>query len=582
MELLPVSVIIPVHDAGDVLRRQLDALVSQVDAPAFEVIVVLNRCRDHSHDVAMSYRAALDIHVIKADQRPSAAYARNIGASSARGEFLLFCDADDVVGATWVARMVSPLASGAADLVGGRIDVDRWLLDDWIYEWRYAQFDGVCVQRQRPPRLDYVLGASLGCTRTSFDSIGGFDEQFAHAGMEEVDLAARLLRAGARIGAAPGASVLYSPRTDLRGVLRQARDYARGNALYEVKTGTQAPSGRRTTPVGGALRLTARLVLREHEVRPKVVVGRSLARYWALRERRRASRRPWAASSPPTTWDFVAPQAIPVVGGLALAARPVQARWYSDGGLERASLFAVAAILTSDSSFVDCGANVGVFSVAAALRVGPRGRVLAFEPDPRMLAVLSANLRRHRVEDVVEIKPVAVGACAGRLPYRRYENDLVSGFGRAPETFSPGRLLDEREVSVVALDQHADGRVDMVKIDVEGFESDVLAGSKQILVRNPDAVWIVELNPASTRAAGRSVDDLLAFFPVDRWSLWLIDELAGSGVQPIRPFLDAERKAAESAPASWYGNLLIAPRHRDEELRTVVSTINHEIGGGWV
>src|SRR3954452_14318195 len=116
---LTATVVIPVHNGAGTLGEQLEALASQIDAPEFEVVVVLNRCTDASREVAAAWTGQLDLSTIEADDKAGAAYARNAGASSSRGSCLLFCDDDDRVSEQWVAEMLRPLLTGTADVVGG-------------------------------------------------------------------------------------------------------------------------------------------------------------------------------------------------------------------------------------------------------------------------------------------------------------------------------------------------------------------------------------------------------------------------------------------------------------------------------
>ncbi len=173
MSELTASVIIPANNAAATLSRQLEALASQAQPPSFEVIVVANCCSDATVHVAGEFAHKAPTPVVTADEQASAAYARNIGAGAAAAPYLLFCDADDVVGQGWVEGMLAPLIEGRADFVGGTIQVDRDGLPDWIYRWRYSFFDQRCIRERQP--LPYVISAALGVTVEAFNAVGGFD-----------------------------------------------------------------------------------------------------------------------------------------------------------------------------------------------------------------------------------------------------------------------------------------------------------------------------------------------------------------------------------------------------------------------
>lgn len=234
---MAASVIIPAHNAEHCLPVQLAALARQDFAAAFEVVVVCNRCSDGTAPAAERFLGRLNIKVISADEKASAAYARNVGAQHAKGSLLLFCDADDQVSEAWVRSMVDALERGPADFVAGRLDVDRQGLPNWIYDWSYAWVDGKCLLGQGGGDLPFVSSAALGVTRSAFDSVGGFDERFSEAGGEDRDLSWRLFLAGARVGEAWSAGVRYTPRKTLGGLLHQQKAYARGRLAVDRKWG---------------------------------------------------------------------------------------------------------------------------------------------------------------------------------------------------------------------------------------------------------------------------------------------------------------------------------------------------------
>lgn len=401
------SVVVPTHDAEETLGEQLTALAQQVDAPEFDVVVALNRCADGSRSVAERYGERLPLRVVDADAALGPSHARNVGAAAASAPLLLFCDADDRVGPRWVAEMATAMTAGGADLVGGRVVVDRSRTPEWVYRVRYRSFDGTVLTPYGPGML-FPIGAAMGCRRSAFDAVGGFDEQLV-GGADEIDFAARVLRAGFRLGEAPEATVSYRPRPTARAALRQARGYARGAAILAAKEGVLTASGRPAV-FWRTAKTAAALVAVERVRRPRDLVLRTVVRYhYAEEERRLAARTGGAPPRDPGADDFVVPLGTPVVGGLALEARAADVPGYV-GGRGAAALGLLAAVLRPGDAFIDGSADIGLSTVAAAELVGPGGRVLAFEPHPEARRLLARNLRRHRVDDRVEIRSAAVSA----------------------------------------------------------------------------------------------------------------------------------------------------------------------------
>jgi len=132
----------------------------------------------------------------------------------------------------------------------------------------------------------------------------------------------------------------------------------------------------------------------------------------------------------------------------------------------------------------DVGANAGYYSRLFAERVGQRGRVFAFEPDPRVLARLE---RRVGSLDNITIVPLALADRDGTMPFRQ-GLDAVGATGQLIDSDRASarawiQVSALRGDSVVATGMAAPPNV--VKIDVEGFESEVLCGFGTLLERLP-------------------------------------------------------------------------------------------------
>jgi FkbM family methyltransferase len=132
-------------------------------------------------------------------------------------------------------------------------------------------------------------------------------------------------------------------------------------------------------------------------------------------------------------------------------------------------------LLPGDRSF-DVGAHLGYFSLIMAKTVGPGGRVVSFEPDPRNRSRLTENLERNAglTEGVSLVVPAAVGKQSGSMAFAR------------GETTGIGHLVEEGgdfEVEVVTLDEAAEryGTPKLVKVDVEGRELEAIQGAHRLL-----------------------------------------------------------------------------------------------------
>jgi FkbM family methyltransferase len=128
-------------------------------------------------------------------------------------------------------------------------------------------------------------------------------------------------------------------------------------------------------------------------------------------------------------------------------------------------------VLGPTSCFVDIGANVGIYSLMAAKRCAPLGRVLAVEPDPVTFSRLVTNLALNDLAQV-QARQLAVGARPGVLHLHRHarnrgQNELRADGSGTTETVAVQTLA--------ALLADADCEApDVMKMDIEGMEEEVL------------------------------------------------------------------------------------------------------------
>jgi FkbM family methyltransferase len=210
------------------------------------------------------------------------------------------------------------------------------------------------------------------------------------------------------------------------------------------------------------------------------------------------------------------------VDGLMLAGETIEDRLYYQQLSEGRESF-MAELFTRlakpGDTVVDIGAHLGYFSLLAARRVRPGGRVFAFEPNPETLGRLRANLERNGAADVVTVVPAAVADVPGRRSFYLREGADVSSL------YSDEAYTSQVEVETVAGDAFFEdaGAFDLLKVDVEGAEPSVLAG----LARSLDRAGLkafVECNPEALEAAGSSVDALVGVLEQAGFRVSVIDE----------------------------------------------------------
>lgn len=265
-------------------------------------------------------------------------------------------------------------------------------------------------------------------------------------------------------------------------------------------------------------------------------------------------------------WQFASrllpyPVALPFVDAMDLVARRgmtgATGNFYC--GLHEAEDMAfVLHFLRPGDLFYDIGANVGSYSLLAAA-AGVK-RVLGFEPSSETAARYAQNVRWNALQDVVEIHQVALGAIAGELRFTQGE-DTTNHVLADGEQFAAIEV-----VSVRRFDEFfVPGMPSFIKMDVEGFESAVLAGATNALKDPALLGMLIEDNGSHHRYSGASSVSAIA---------------RENGFDVFRYDPQQRRLATVSGPPG-NGNLLFL-RDREAAAERVRSARRFRLVNGWI
>ena len=149
--------------------------------------------------------------------------------------------------------------------------------------------------------------------------------------------------------------------------------------------------------------------------------------------------------------------------------------------------------LRRDDLFFDIGANVGSYTVLASAVIGAKTQ--AFEPVPETYSALSDNIRVNNIENLVEARLVAIGDTDGDIQMTNNldtTNHIISSLDPCA-----GKMITVPEKKI---SNYIGNKIpDLIKIDVEGYETKVINGAEELFAGDRPGAVIMELNGSGKR-----------------------------------------------------------------------------------
>lgn len=254
--------------------------------------------------------------------------------------------------------------------------------------------------------------------------------------------------------------------------------------------------------------------------------------------------------------------------GLSWHLEPVEyCQWHHYFGIPDTNLQAFLTVSEGANVILDVGANVGLYSLPVAA-ANPRAKVVSIEAHPSTFARFSEHLAMNtRVKNIIPVQR-AIGANVGVLKLF-HGTDSDSGLVSA---VAPNRTGAGTEVPMTTLDllceELALSRVDTMKIDVEGYEPEVLLGARKILSEHRPTICI-ELTPRwSRRPALPEAFELLRQCDYEAFGVPFAD--GESRLKPIR----LDRTEVETFGQH---NLLLVSKDRADATRSRVESALHRM-----
>ena len=195
------------------------------------------------------------------------------------------------------------------------------------------------------------------------------------------------------------------------------------------------------------------------------------------------------------------------------------------GFYEKIELDVFERLASISKTIVDVGANIGLYCCIAADHAPTIGKIVAFEPVSENLRYLRRNLEKNERTARVVVEEQAVGETSGKIDIYLDEGSIGTHSASSKNAHNSTASVS---VPVVTLDDYAqeklhDHPIDLLKVDVEGYEGAVLRGARQIL-RDDKPTLFIEFVPDHLANCDFSPDEFLDIIFDVYDNVFLIDE----------------------------------------------------------
>jgi FkbM family methyltransferase len=201
---------------------------------------------------------------------------------------------------------------------------------------------------------------------------------------------------------------------------------------------------------------------------------------------------------------------IPIEGGILYCDPRSAAFVIKDGGYDPVETPLVKNWIKPGDTIIDAGANIGYYSVLTSRLAGPAGKVFSFEPSAANMKYLKKNIAANSAFNVTAER-AAIASKDGEL--KLYISPVNFGDHRVFDYKGAEKRRSEA-VQAVNLDNYMKGRgkVDFVKMDIQGAESDAIKGMNGIITNNSDIKLMIEFWPTGFKNFGADPVKFLEYF----------------------------------------------------------------------
>jgi FkbM family methyltransferase len=204
-------------------------------------------------------------------------------------------------------------------------------------------------------------------------------------------------------------------------------------------------------------------------------------------------------------------------------------------GYHESSVFQfLDTFLREGMTYCDIGANIGLYTIFAAKRVGRTGKVISFEPQSETFRRMIKNIQLNNLINIITVNK-AVGDVDGFITILQDEDSAKSFVSKSVE-----KEKNPDTIEVINFDSFIKKQqiynIDYLKIDVEGFEYNVLIGMKNFLKNTPPKIIQIELYENFLNRSGSSINQVKEFFSDLDYSFYKLNPKLNKLSKAIKDF----------------------------------------------
>jgi len=191
------------------------------------------------------------------------------------------------------------------------------------------------------------------------------------------------------------------------------------------------------------------------------------------------------------------------------------------GSYEPAETALIKTLIKQGDTVVDIGANIGYYTLLFAKLVGEKGKVFAFEPEPENYELLEKNIQVNGYNNVVLIKKAALDTSGTT---KLFLSDFSKVRHSVCKTWEHEKPIEIESITLDSFFKDHKGKIDFIKMDIQGAEGKALKGMKSVLKNNKNIKILTEFWPYGLKRIGTGDEQFLKSLTQQSFSLSEIKE----------------------------------------------------------